>query len=65
MTLEVMNATHATIYGLIIDPHNDQLPFALIDQLVQHCPGIAQDRVRVPFRLTFFRPFTGYRISIL
>ena len=44
----------ATIYGLLIDPRKDQLPIRLIAQLVGHCTGIAEVRVRVPFR-PFFR----------
>ena len=38
----------STIYGLIIDPHNHNLPFGLIGQLVEHCTGVAEVRVRVP-----------------
>jgi len=65
MFLAVMNATYDAIYGVIIDPHNDQLPFGLVDQLVQHCPGIAPEMVRLLFRPIFLRPFTGYRIRSL
>ena len=36
----------STLYGLIIDPHDRQLPV----QLVDHCTGIAEVRVRVQFR---------------
>ena len=45
------------IYGLIMDPYKDQLPVGLITRLVEHCSGIAEVRVRVPFRPEFFRPF--------
>ena len=31
-----------TIYGLVVDPHNDKLPVGLIAQLVAHCTGIAE-----------------------
>ena len=41
------------IYGLIIDPHNDQLPVGLIAQLVPHCTRISEVRVRLPFRGPF------------
>ena len=35
--------THiSTIYERIIDPHNDQLPFGLIAQLVEHYIGIVR-----------------------
>ena len=36
------------LYGLIIDPHNDQLPIGLLAQLVGHCTGIAEVRGRIP-----------------
>ena len=29
-----------TINGLMIDPHNDHLPFGLIAQLLEHCISI-------------------------
>ena len=45
------------IYGLIIDSHNDYLPFGLIYQLFEHCTGNAELRVRIPFRPEFFIPF--------
>jgi len=35
------------IYRVIIDPHNNQLPVGLIAQLVEHCTGSAEVRVRV------------------
>ena len=37
--------TYLPIYGLIIDPHNDQLSVGVIAQLVEHCTGIAEVRV--------------------
>ena len=51
------------MYGLIIDQHDDQLPFGLIAQLVEHCTGIAEVRIRVTFRPEFFRPFFCYSSS--
>ena len=42
------------MYGLIIDPHNDQLPVGLIAQLVECCTGIAEVRVQVPFMSTVY-----------
>ena len=36
------------IYGLIIHPINKLLPVGLIAQLVEHCNGIAEVRVRIP-----------------
>jgi len=35
------------IFGLKIDPHNDQFPVCLMAQLVEHCPGIAEVWVRI------------------
>ena len=40
----------STIYGLIIDSHNDQLPVGLIAQLLEHCTGIAEVSVRCPIQ---------------
>ena len=52
------------MYGLIIDPHDDQLPFGLIAQLVghsaqlvRHCTGIVAVRVRVPVLASIFHAF--------
>ena len=42
-----------SIYGIIIDPHYDQLPFDLIVELVDHCTGIAEVRLRIRFRGPF------------
>ena len=36
---------YLNIYGLIIDPHNNQLVVSLIAQLLEHCTGIAEVRV--------------------
>ena len=36
------------IYGLIIDPHNDLLPFGLKAQLSEHCTGITEVIIRIP-----------------
>ena len=47
----------STIYRLISNTNNDQLPVGLIAQLVEHYTNITEVRVRVPFRLEFFRPF--------
>jgi len=33
-----------------MDPHSDQLPVGLIAQLVEHCTGITEVRVRVPLK---------------
>ena len=35
------------IYGLIIDPHNDQFPVGLLAQLTEHCTALAGVRVRI------------------
>ena len=32
------------IYGLMIDPHNNQQPVGLIAQLADHCTSIAEAR---------------------
>ena len=45
------------IYGLIIDPHNHQLLVGVIAQLMEHCAGIAEVWVRVPFRPEFSNSF--------
>lgn len=52
------------MYGLIIDPHDDQPPFGLIAQLVghsaqlvRHCTGIVAVRVRVPALASIFHAF--------
>ena len=42
------------IYGLLINPHNDLLPFGQIAQLVELCTSIAEVRVRIS---EIFRPF--------
>ena len=39
-----------TIYGLIIDPHDVQLLVGLIAQMLEHCAGIPEVRVGVPFQ---------------
>lgn len=44
------------ICGLIINPHNYQLPVGRISQLVEHCPGLES-------RSEFFRHFFGYYLS--
>ena len=60
----------STIYGLIIDPYNDQLPVGLIVQLVEHCTSITEVRVRVPSRGLFlespetFRAYFGWHNSL-
>ena len=43
----------STLYELMIDPHNDQLPVGVVAQLVEHCSGIAEVWVRVPYRPIF------------
>ena len=40
----------STVYGFIIDPHDDQLPVGLIAQLVECFPGGAEDRICVSVR---------------
>lgn len=49
----------STIYGLIRDPHKDQLPVGLITQLVEHCTHFAKVRVWVPFRPFFYYCSSG------
>ena len=51
---------YVTIYAIIVDPQNDQLPVGLIAQLVEHCTRIAEVRVnysppqaRIFFYLSF------------
>ena len=41
------------IYKLSVDPHNHQLPVSLRGQLVEHCIGITEVRVQVPFKSEF------------
>ena len=46
---------YGTIYALIVDPQNDQLPVGLIAQLVGHCTRIAEVRVNYsPPQALFF-----------
>ena len=60
ISLIKMHNILSTIYGLMIDPNDDQLPVGLIAQQVEHCTGIAEARVRVPLRPEFLRPFFRY-----
>ena len=40
-----------------LEPRSDQFPVGLIAEMVKHCTGIAEVRVRIPFRPeSFFRP---------
>ena len=64
-TTDGNNFNISTIYGLIIDSHNDQLPVGLIAQLEEHCTGIAEVSVWVTFRPEFFRAFFPYCITKL
>ena len=47
--------------NLIIDPHNDLHPVALIAQLVEHCIGIAEVWVSSPVSPEIFRLFSLLR----
>jgi len=51
------------INGLIIDPHDDQVPVGLIAQLLEHWTSIAEVRVWVQFRIEFLRPIFLYCLS--
>ena len=65
MILIVINATlveAGKAWKIIIDPHNDPLSVGLIAQRVEHSTGIAEVRVRVPFRPEFFG-LTHYFLS--
>ena len=53
----------SSIYGLIMDPHNDQLPVGPTAQLVEHVTCIAEAGVQVPFRSKIFRTFFCYYLS--
>ena len=44
--------------NLITDPHNDLLPVGLVAQLVEHCAGIAEVRIRIPLQAWIFRSFS-------
>ena len=46
LVLSSFNDLH--IYVFIINPHNDVLPVSLIAELMEHCTGIAEARVRIP-----------------
>ena len=48
--LEVSDRSVSITYGLIIDPRDDQFPVDLRAQLVEHCIGIAEVRVRISSR---------------
>ena len=52
-----------TIYELIIDPHEERLQVGHIAQLVEHCTGITDVRVRVLFAPELFSPFFFYCLS--
>ena len=41
------------MYGVIVDPHNDHLQVGVITQVIEHCTGIAEVGLRVPFELIF------------
>ena len=45
------------IYGLLIDPHNDQLSVGLIAQLIEHCTGILEVKVRIRVQAWIFQAF--------
>jgi len=55
-TISMLLIFTALLCRLIMDPHNDQLPVALIAQLVDHCTGIADFRVEAQIRPEFFSP---------
>ena len=55
--IQLFHQLKPIIYWLIIDPHNDQHPVGLVAQLVELCSGIAEVKVRVPFRPEIFRSF--------
>ena len=44
----IVDLSISIIYGPIIEPHDNQLLVGLIAQLVEHCTGIAEVRVRIP-----------------
>jgi len=44
--------------GLIINPHNNQLPVSLTAYILKHFTNIAEVRVGVTFSPEFFRPFS-------
>ena len=48
---------YVPIYRLIIDPHNHLLPVGLIVQLVEHCTGILEVKVRIPVQAWNFQAF--------
>ena len=52
-----------TIYELIIDPHEERLQVGHIAQLVEHCTGTTDVRVRVLFAPELFSPFFFYCLS--
>ena len=55
----------STIYGLIIDPHNNKSPVGLLAQVIEHCTCMAQVRIRVPFRqLWIFQTFHSPLLSL-
>lgn len=41
------------MYEAIVDPPNDQLQVCVTAQLIEHCTGISEVRLRVPLELTF------------
>ena len=49
----------------MIDPQNDQLPVGLIAQLVEHCTGIAEVKVRIPIQEWIFQAFVAAALAAL
>lgn len=41
------------MYEVIVDPPNDQLQVCVTAQLIEHCTGISEVKLRVSFELTF------------
>ena len=53
------------IYGLIINPHNDQRPLGLIAQLVKNQTPIAEVRVRILGQKRIFQAFLAASLVAL
>ena len=47
------------IYGVITDPHNNQLPIGLATQLFEHCTNIPEVRVRIAVQAWIFQAFVA------
>ena len=53
----IFTVIYSPLRGFIWNQHNDQLPFGLLTQLVERCPGIANVMSSNLLRAKYFFPF--------